>query len=262
MLAFDRVGSGPPLLLIHGLGSRREIWEPLLERLARAREVTTVDLPGFGDSPPLPAGTTPTPAALTDAVEELVGELGRAEVAGNSLGGWIALELARRGRASSVTAFSPAGFWNKREARFASVSMAVAQSNLRALRPALPAIVESPLSRPPFLQYFARPWRVPSRSLLANVRGYADAPGFDVTRRALFAERFPPQGQPDVPVTIAWGTRDLLLIPRQARRAARRFPNAQLVRLRGCGHTPFWDAPEACVALILRDRARAGTVNG
>src|SRR5215213_2318896 len=117
-LAHVRRGSGPPLVLIHGIGSQWQMWQPVLDRLARERDVIAVDLPGFGDSPPLPG--TPSVEALAGAVAELLGELGieRPHAAGNSLGGGVALELGRRGDARSVCVLSPAGFGTMREGRW------------------------------------------------------------------------------------------------------------------------------------------------
>jgi len=115
LLAHHRRGSGPPLVLVHGIGSQWQVWTPVLDRLAREREVIAVDLPGFGDSPALPRA--PTVRALAEAVAEFVGGLGveRAAVAGNSLGGGIALELGRLGAAASVCGVSPIGFQSGRE---------------------------------------------------------------------------------------------------------------------------------------------------
>ncbi|MBA3326938.1 MAG: alpha/beta fold hydrolase, partial [Solirubrobacterales bacterium] len=99
MLNHTRCGRGEPLVLVHGLGSQWQVWRPVLERLAADREVVALDLPGFGGSAPLP--NEPTVAALARAVADLVAELGldHPHVAGNSLGGAIALELARAGLA-------------------------------------------------------------------------------------------------------------------------------------------------------------------
>ena len=110
-IAFDRSGTGPPLVLIHGLGSNRRVWDAPLGLIESEREVIAIDLPGFGDSPQLEAD--PTPSALADSVEGLISDLGlgKPAVGGNSLGGLISLELARRGSVSSATALSPAGFW-------------------------------------------------------------------------------------------------------------------------------------------------------
>src|SRR5450631_3167444 len=91
-----RRGAGPPLVLLHGIGGDLGVWEALFDPLAEDFDVIAVDLPGFGRSPALPASIVPTPAALAAAVAGLLDELGvrRAHVAGNSLGGWVGLELA------------------------------------------------------------------------------------------------------------------------------------------------------------------------
>jgi pimeloyl-ACP methyl ester carboxylesterase len=92
-LAFDSFGSGPPLVLLHGLGSYRGAWSPLIPRLAPHRHVITVDLPGGGCSGPLPSGVLYTVDALAATIEVFIRELrlGRPQVVGNSLGGAIAL---------------------------------------------------------------------------------------------------------------------------------------------------------------------------
>src|SRR5688572_21024182 len=116
-LDHHRGGSGVPLVLVHGIGHTWRGWKPMLPLLERDFDVLALDLPGFGYSPPLPPGTESTPEALADAVERAMDDAGfeRAVLCGNSLGGWIAFELARRGRATSVVAISPAGLQHKRE---------------------------------------------------------------------------------------------------------------------------------------------------
>src|SRR5687767_333409 len=103
MLEHTRTGSGPPVVLLHGIGLDREVWAPVVPLLAAEHEVVAVDLPGFGASAAL-AGE-PTVEALAEAVEAL--GLERPLVAGNSLGGGIALELGRRRWAGGVCALSP-----------------------------------------------------------------------------------------------------------------------------------------------------------
>jgi pimeloyl-ACP methyl ester carboxylesterase len=85
----------------------------VLDLLATKRDVISIDLPGLGDALKLlPVGTTSSVEALTDAVQAFIGELGltRPHITGNSLGGAIALELARRSAVRSVTALAPIGF--------------------------------------------------------------------------------------------------------------------------------------------------------
>src|SRR5262245_23184355 len=86
-IAFERRGSGPPLVLIHGIGSWWRMWSPVLDRLAEHHEVAAIDVPGFGDSPPLPAGTPPRVENLVRAVAAFLDEQGweRAHLAGNSM---------------------------------------------------------------------------------------------------------------------------------------------------------------------------------
>ncbi len=119
------MGAGETLVLLHGIGSYRGAWDPVVPALAAQFDVLAVDLPGFGESPPLPAGQEPTPAALAAAVAGLLDELGidRPHVAGNSLGGWVALELAAQRPLASVALLSPAGLWPDRTPRYARLSL-------------------------------------------------------------------------------------------------------------------------------------------
>src|SRR5207247_2686659 len=100
-------------VLLHGIGSSRRAWDPVIAALAERFDVIAVDLPGFGDSAPLPPGVEPRPSALAAAVAGLLDDLGitAPHIAGNSLGGWVALELAGIRPAASVTLLSPAGLW-------------------------------------------------------------------------------------------------------------------------------------------------------
>ena len=100
-LNFERRGHGEPIVLLHGIGGELCVWEPVLDALAERLDVIAVDLPGFGQSPPLPDGMTPTPRRSRRSVAGLMDELGiaSAHLAGNSLGGWLALELGKTERA-------------------------------------------------------------------------------------------------------------------------------------------------------------------
>jgi pimeloyl-ACP methyl ester carboxylesterase len=245
-----RQGSGEPLILVHGIGSQWQIWGPVLERLARERDVVALDLPGFGASAPL-AGEV-TLAALADAVWELVRSLGidrRPHVAGNSLGGAVALELARSGRARSATGLSPLGFARGREIAFARRSLAGSRALARALAPATGPLLATGAGRTLLQsQFFARPWRVPAADAAMATRNLASSPGFGATLPLLATVAPADLG---VPVTIAWGARDLLLIPRQGRRACAVMPRAGHLWLAGCGHVPTWDDPQEVARVLL-----------
>ena len=83
----------------------------------------------------------------------------------------------------------------------------------------------------------------------------AGAPWFDEMLDAILSDHFTGGEQIGVPVTIAWGEKDRLLLPRQAPRAARAIPSARAVTLRGCGHAPTYDDPRQ-VARVLLDGSR------
>jgi pimeloyl-ACP methyl ester carboxylesterase len=258
-LAYERRGTGPPLVLIHGTGSRRQVWAPVLDRLAAQRDVIAPDLPGFGRSPPHPEPVV-TPELYAEAVTGLLDRLGleTAHVAGNSLGGGVALVLGARGRARSVTALSPIGFWTPQEAEFCRSSILSSVALSRALSPLAPVLLGNAVGRAILLsQLIARPSRMPATDAIESSRAFARAQG---TRSALDGYRrwrFVPSGHCPFPVTIAWAERDRLLLSRQAQRARRAVPGARHVTLRGCGHLPMWDDPDQ-VAEVLLEGSRTG----
>jgi pimeloyl-ACP methyl ester carboxylesterase len=248
-LNHHREGSGEPLVLLHGTGSQWQVWEPLIERLAPHRDVIALDLPGFGESPPLDEPVV-TPLRHTDAVVDFLDELGldRPAIGGNSLGGTIGLELARRGRARSVVASSPAGFWTPREQRWCVNTLRVDQLMARRVARAA-ALFANPISRTLlFGGLVGKPRQMPAAAAQGAVANLARAPGFDATNDGLMHYVFARGEEVDVPVTILWGDHDYLLLPRQAPRAERVIPRATLVWLRGAGHVPSWDAPDEIAA--------------
>jgi pimeloyl-ACP methyl ester carboxylesterase len=252
-LAFDSYGAGPPLVLLHGTGGQRGMWDPVVDTLARERRVIAVDLPGFAAS--ADEGCDATPDGYTSWLERWFAEQGleRPHVAGNSMGGGIALELARRGAVASATAISPVGFWTSRELVFAQQSLRAARGIVRVARPATSALARTGAGRVAlFSQIYGRPWRLSPDDAMTALDAFADGPAFEPALEGFAPYRF--RGGDElrgVPVTIAWGTRDWLLIPRQAERARRALPWAQHVTLRGCGHVPCHDDPEAVAAVLL-----------
>ncbi|MGW7659055.1 alpha/beta fold hydrolase [Streptomyces sp. NPDC054756] len=255
---YTRVGRGEPLLLLHGIGHHRQVWDPVLDILATEREVVTVDLPGFGTSPGLPDGLAydlATTTAVFGAFCEAL-ELDRPHVAGNSLGGLIALELGREKLARSVTALSPAGFWTPAERRYAfGVLLAMRHISRRMPLPLVERLSRSAAGRTALTStIYARPGRRSPEAVVAETLALAGATGFDQTLRSGRAVQFL-DDIPEIPVTVAWGSRDRLLIPRQGVRAKRVIPKARLVRLPGCGHCPMNDDP-ALVARVILDGSR------
>ncbi len=253
-LNHHRAGSGEPLLLIHGIGSHWRVWEPVLPLLEAEREVIAVDLPGFGESAPLPAGTPPTIAALAESLVRLLDDVGweRPHVAGNSLGGWLALELVRRGRSSRNVPLSPGGFYSRRERSYAVVLLDNLHRSARAIAPYADRLCATAAGRvAAFATVCARPARLDPAGAAAALRNLAASPGFQPTLATLRDDHFRGGGELSGEIVIGWGAKDRLLLPRQGDRAARAIRAARLVALPGCGHVPMSDDPQLVADLIL-----------
>ncbi|OEJ30975.1 alpha/beta fold hydrolase [Streptomyces subrutilus] len=257
-VAYERQGAGEPLLLLHGIGHHLQAWHPVTDILAAQYDVIAVDLPGFGASEPLPEGVPYDLDTVAPALGALCAALGveRPHVAGNSLGGLLALEMGRIGLARSVTALSPAGFWTEGERRYAFATLLAMRAGARALpRPLLDRLSQAPAGRAALTgTIYARPARRSPDAVVAETLALRDATGFEKTLAAGGSVRFTAD-VPGLPVTIAWGTRDRLLPRRQGVRAKHTLPGARLVRLPGCGHVPMGDDP-ALVARVVLDTAR------
>jgi pimeloyl-ACP methyl ester carboxylesterase len=255
-LSHTRKGSGDPLLLIHGLGSQYQVWAPVIDRLAAEREVIGVDLPGFGGSPPFPDDVEPNAGNFADAVAGFLDDVGwdKPHVAGNSLGGWTALELAKRGRARSVVGIGSAGFGTRGEQRFSSTSLALQHKGAQLIYGAAPALLASPIRRRLILgQVFYRADRMTTEAAVEAIRNFADSPGVGRTLGWIARDQFRGGAQVDVPVTMIWGNHEYLLPRRErhAARAERALPGTKTVWLQGCGHTPTWDDPPAVAQAVL-----------
>jgi pimeloyl-ACP methyl ester carboxylesterase len=244
-----RQGRGEPLVLLHGIGGEACVWDPILGALVLDHDVIAVDLPGFGRSPALPAEITPTPEALARAVAAFLDDLGidTAHVAGNSLGGWVALELAKAGRARSVVGLCPAGLWRAPIlAADAPVARGRAHRVARRLRPLIPvALLSRRVRRAVLSPFVARPDAVPYGAAWRMVRSYARATAYDATSTAMRQNHFHGGDAITVPVTLAFGDHDRMVRPTRVS-----IPGARTVVLEGCGHIPMWDAPEVVARLI------------
>jgi len=249
-----RRGSGEPYVLIHGIGSRAEVWAPVIPALADQFEVIALDLPGFGRSPA--QIQRPTIDRQADVLAAWLREEGLkgCHVGGNSMGGAIALELARRGAVRSAVAIAPAGFWTPQERRWCQDSLSRAKAQIGLLRPVLPAVVATAAGRTAFgWQVLGRPWAVPPAELVGTADALLGAEAFDEAL-ALFDEyTFHDAEELDgVPVMVVWGSRDrLLLARRQAARARRVLPGARHEWIEGAGHLPMWDEPDATASLLV-----------
>lgn len=256
MLAFERVGSGPPLVLLHGVGHRRQAWYPVVERLAEHRELFLVDLPGHGESDALPDGPPVQVLGAELAAFLVANGLDRPHLAGNSLGGRIALEAGALGLARSVTALAPAGFWRSDFAfGYTRGLFRTVEALGRRMEPRAARLAQTRIGRAIMFGWItAHPGRIDPKRALGDFEGFVRArPAMNAILRA--AAPFVGAVAAEVPVTIAWGSRDIVLPPYQARVARTVLPTATHVRLPGCGHVPMSDDPDLVAGILLRGSA-------
>ena len=248
--------TGEPLVLIHGFTATASAWDALLPALRRRHQVLAPTLAGHFDGEPI---DDPSVTTLADALERDMDRAGfdTAHLAGNSLGGWMALELARRGRARSVVAFSPGGGWEAGSSEQARVGRLFRRTH-RALKIAGPR-AELLASRPglrriAFRETHARPERMPPRAAADAIRGAAQCEVYLPLLEAIERDGPPTDfSSVDVPVRVAWGTRDrILTYPRYWEPLKRILPpHTELVELPALGHVPMWDDPDLVARTIL-----------
>ncbi len=236
-LRYLEAGSGPPLVLVHGLGSHAaQDWGRLIGPLGRRLHVYAPDLPGFGESE-RPATADYSIPMQVEAVRAFLRAVGvsRARVAGLSMGGWIVSRLAGE------------------QPEMVERLVVVDGAGMRPDGPRIPAEVLLPSDEEGV------------RRLLAAVRNNAPLPPSFVARDIL-AHRLREEwivrrtleslgagrdwldgtlGRADMPVLIVWGRQDRLIPVAYAARLEAEFPHAELKVLDGCGHVPMADCPEA-----------------
>ncbi len=258
-VVLERRGSGEPLLLIHGTGGSRQHWKPVLNRLAAERDVIVVDLPGHGASDPPPDGVPHTPIGYAEILGGTLDELGldSAHVAGNSVGGWTALELAKNGRARSVVAFGSAGLWANRDPWRCVFALWSQNKMGRAFGWITPTLLRNGTARTLIMGgTIGRPRQMPAEDAIEMAATYASTPCFDAHLAETTRTRFAGGQGIEAPITLAWGEKDRML-PAKARLTGELPPSAHKLTLAGCGHVPMWDDPELVTRTILEGEGSA-----
>lgn len=250
-----RGGEGPPLLLLHGFTDTWRTWEPVLPALERGFEVLAPTLAGHAGGPPFAEGTAGD-EAIVDALEAELDAAGwdAPAIAGNSLGGFVALRLAERGRARSVVAIAPAGGWVDDDPAIAT-TLGYFRTMTDLVRQAVPhadAIAATPEGRAQATAMIATNVDHVSPDLVAHqIRGAAAC---DSDPLIAFAEREGWALDPsriDCPLRFVWGTDDALLtLPAAAARFRADFPRAEWIEIPGAGHCPQLDHPTETAELI------------
>jgi pimeloyl-ACP methyl ester carboxylesterase len=249
-IAYARAGHGEPLVLLHALGADRHSWDPVLDGLTDSFDVIAIDRPGFGESPPLSG--EPSPAALARRIAEFLTSIGvtRPHLVGNSLGGWIGLELAAIQPVASLTLLAPAGLWRGRTPLYDRVTLRIT----RWLTSRAGGLLSWSVRYRPFRvlilgQTHGRPGRVTPDYARAAIRSLGTSPGFDDTLAATRDRHYAATTPLGAPVTVAYGSRDLVIL-KGARRLDELPSDTRLIRLPGCGHLSMSDDPAAVIGLI------------
>lgn len=256
-------GAGPTVILAHGVIHRGHAWDVVVPLLADRHRVVVVDLPGHGESPAVPDGVEPV-GYMADRLAEFVAEVTpdgeRAHIAGNSLGGFLGLELGARGLVSGVTALSPAGFFRSdADRRHVARLFRGIITSAKTAGPLIPALSKSTVGRSLFMMVFcARPWRYPAEAMAIDGAAVGDN---TVVERLLDGDwTFSEPADEHLPVRVRWGRFDMALPVGQSKLVRRVFPQAW-VEISPVGHVPMTDDPEGVAAAIaddvLRGRAHA-----
>lgn len=261
-MTFDhhRGGAGTPLVLLHGMQGSWRIWRPVIPPLEAAHDVYAPTLPGHRGGAELPddAGGF---AQIADRLESQLDDAGiaTAHLAGNSLGGAVALELARRGRARSVVAISPAGGWRSavdRERLILLVKLASRTARLTNRLLAKPAL------RRHLLRSVAEHGdRIPTSDLRELYQDLVECTAMSAVvagcRRDGPTAPLTPIGYP---VRIAWPQHDRTIpYHRYGAPLRERIPDAEVIMLPGVGHAPMYDDPTLVVQSILHVTAAVDT---
>ena len=241
-----------PLLLLHGVTLSGHIWQDVVPLLSEHHDVHAPTLPGHRGGPAiqrLPARVSD----VVDAAERYLDEhgLARPHLAGNSLGGWVAIELARRGRAASVCAFSPAGFWWDSDSHKQVLrQIRWARAQVRVGRPIAPLVLRSAVVR-----------RLGSRKAACHGDRLTVARMLEVMDDSIdcpFMDDYSPDEQAEpldplpCPVTLAWAQFDRLVPAATYGQTAReRLAGATWVLLPGVGHLAMVDDPDLVARTIM-----------
>ena len=256
--ALYRAGEGEPLVLIHGFTATWRCWLPVLGLLVPRFEVIAPTLHGH-DGGPVPPRAARSIADAADHFELLLDSLGvgTAHLAGNSMGGALALELAKRGRARSVVAISPGGGWEEGDRREVERIIRLFKRTQSSAR-ATVKHHERLLARPGFRRIgmrdiMARGHLVPAEEAVlmtrSSIRCSVVQDVFTTLRDG--SGRVVDLDQVEVPTLVAWGDKDRLLpMGKHADRFRREIPGVRFEVMHGLGHTPMWDDPGQIAKLI------------
>jgi pimeloyl-ACP methyl ester carboxylesterase len=239
-------GSGEPLLLIHGMGSASTAWKPIRHTLNQDFTVITVDLPGHGKTPYI-KGQPMDPHSLGEYVLEQLSSLGidRFHLAGNSLGGWVSLEMssAAPDRVRSLIGIAPAGLWlNPYNARYPGT--AVARFLARYTAKFAPTALHFEAARRLGFFDVSPRWKELSYDICLDATlAMSTAEGYYPAWDGMLMKRFDSYIPETIPITIIFGDTDRTLPATTCQERSVAPSHAKWIIFPNTGHAPMWDAP-------------------
>lgn len=238
------------LVLLHGGAGSGRAWQDVVPVVSRYHQVHAPTAPGHRGGPPVQR----RPATAAD--ERYLDEQGlqRPHLVGHSMGGYLAIELARRGRAATVCVFAPGGFWASGGGlRERTLSRALGGAGIaRLMRPIMPLVLKSPRVRRLMFQDGA--CHGDRISAHRGIEIFDDFLGCTVANEVFSTdeEQIAPLDPLPCPVTVAWSEKDEIVpVTSYGPNARARLPQATFVTLPDVGHDPMVDDPELVARTIL-----------
>ena len=248
--------NNPALVLVHGLGSAGNIWKTLVPELIQNFTVYAIDLPGHGDAA-LHENEEMDPRSLAQAiVDYMVSEMGieSMHVAGNSLGGWIALEMAAVApdNVLSVTALAPAGLWHEQPKRKLPPSF-LARILAKISQHFMKTAYRIPVLKAIGYKKITHLWRELSfESCRDSVIAMARSKGYMPMWHGANGRRFESVVSEKVTLSVVFGDEDLTLPEEIAQEKSVAPKHSRWIVVDNCAHVIMWNYPALTVELIKK----------
>jgi pimeloyl-ACP methyl ester carboxylesterase len=252
-LAYQSPSSSEAIVLIHGLGSAATAWKPIVPKLECKFKVITLDLPGHGNADRVDHKSL-EPEVLAKLVFDLMDENGveKFNLVGNSLGGWVALEMAamKPDRVKSLVGLAPAGLWHNPATTRARYALSkVAADSFKNIAPQL---LKSGLMRKIGFGPFTPNWANLDLEICVDaVQALGNCHGYYHTWDAMLHHRFDKTIPTSVPTTIIFGDSDWTLPIENSQERSLAPAHCKWIVLPVCGHAPMWDRPDEVVSEIF-----------
>lgn len=253
-LAYQSSGSGDPIVLIHGLGSAATAWKPIIPKLESKFRVLTIDLPGHGSADWIDHKSL-EPEVLARLVIEMLEEkrIKEFHLVGNSLGGWVALEMAalKPHCIKSLVGLAPAGLWHNP----ATTRPRYAFSKVMAdtFKGVAPSLLKVGVVRKIGFEPFSPKWRELDLEICVDaVVALGNCHGYYHTWDAMLHHKFDKQIPSSVPTTIIFGDSDWTLPVENSQERSLAPAHCKWLVLPKCGHAPMWDCPDEVISEIFK----------